>query len=205
LTERARHGRHALLAALMAAVATAGIASATIPSNGVIDACYSKSGGTLRVIDSTVTKCGKQETSLAWNVQGPVGPQGEPGPVGPEGPAGANGVSAGFGVSAEDDLEIDSSTLAGIVVLSRTMPAGNYVVTARLNVFGGVAAGACWISGDRATFTISDVSPEVHLTVTAGVAHGGGAIDLRCSKASFFSSYFVESASMTGVLVNTLN
>ena len=36
----------------------------------MIDACYSKSGGALRVIDGTVTKCGKSETSLAWNVQG---------------------------------------------------------------------------------------------------------------------------------------
>ncbi|HMG33187.1 MAG TPA: hypothetical protein VKM94_04545 [Blastocatellia bacterium] len=51
---------------------------ATIPdSNGVIHACYNKSGGSIRVIDDSVTKCSSNETSLSWNVTGP------PGPIGP--------------------------------------------------------------------------------------------------------------------------
>lgn len=32
-------------------VAGAGVAAATIPTNNLIDGCYAKSGGTLRVID----------------------------------------------------------------------------------------------------------------------------------------------------------
>ena len=83
--------RRAAVLAAAAVIATTGIASATIPSANVIDACYTKSGGTLRVIDATVTKCGKQETSLAWNVQGVKGDTGEPGPIGPAGPAGPQG------------------------------------------------------------------------------------------------------------------
>ena len=81
----------------VAALALGGVAYATIPSNGVINACYLKSGGTLRVIDATSTKCSAKETSLNWNVQGaagptgPVGPDGAAGPTGPAGPAGISG------------------------------------------------------------------------------------------------------------------
>ena len=46
-------------AAVTAVLIFAGIAYAVIPSNNVRDACYSRSGGSLRVIDGTVTKCGK--------------------------------------------------------------------------------------------------------------------------------------------------
>jgi hypothetical protein len=68
------------------------IVHATIPdSAGVIHACYSKSGGSLRVIDRSVTSCGQNETELTWNNVGPRGPQGLPGPQGPQGPAGPQG------------------------------------------------------------------------------------------------------------------
>jgi hypothetical protein len=90
---RLDRGRRAAVIALSALIAVAGVASATIPSNNVIDGCYSKSGGSLRVIDATVTKCGKSETSLAWNVQGVKGDQGDPGETGPQGPAGPQGVA----------------------------------------------------------------------------------------------------------------
>lgn len=94
--KNSRRMRRPLLrgAAVVAVVSmgAAGIAAATIPSNNVIDACYSKSGGTLRVIDSSVTKCKSGETSLAWNVQGPKGEQGETGPMGPAGPMGPQGI-----------------------------------------------------------------------------------------------------------------
>jgi hypothetical protein len=99
-----------------------GVAYATIPSDNVIDGCYSRSGGTLRVIDSTVTECKKGETALAWNVQGVQGDQGiqgvqgATGPAGPAGPAGAAGTS-------------DAYTVFTILEpASVSVPAGNYVV-----------------------------------------------------------------------------
>ena len=56
----------------------AGVAYATIPgSDGVIRGCYAKSGGTLRVIDASVTNCKASETALNWNVGGPAGPPGQ--------------------------------------------------------------------------------------------------------------------------------
>jgi hypothetical protein len=52
----------ALLALLIAA---SGAAVAAIPSNGTITACYAKSNGALRVIDTGQT-CTAKETLLAW-------------------------------------------------------------------------------------------------------------------------------------------
>lgn len=70
----------AALVALAAALMAGSVAYATIPSgDGVIHGCYTKSGGSLRVIDSSVTNCKSSETALSWNqagVPGPPGPQG---------------------------------------------------------------------------------------------------------------------------------
>jgi hypothetical protein len=67
-------------AVLLGAAAASGIALATIPdSGGAIHACYTKSGGALRVIDNSVAGCKSSETSLSWNVAGQQGP---PGPAG---------------------------------------------------------------------------------------------------------------------------
>jgi hypothetical protein len=87
------HRRPILGAAGLIAVAAA-IMYASIPSPaGVINGCYMKSGGSLRIIDSQ-GKCGSNETSLNFNqtgVQGPMGLQGPAGPLGPAGPVGPAG------------------------------------------------------------------------------------------------------------------
>ena len=73
-------------------IGAAGVAWATIPdAGGTIHACYSKSGGSLRVIDASVTNCKQGETSLQWTVTGETGPTGPVGPTGPAGPAGPTG------------------------------------------------------------------------------------------------------------------
>ena len=86
-----------------------GTAYATIPDGGgVIHGCYSRSGGALRVVDSTVTNCKSGETALQWGVtwtqgpqglQGPQGPQGPQGQQGIQGPPGANGATGAPGIS----------------------------------------------------------------------------------------------------------
>lgn len=95
----------ALLVAVLA-LAAGGVAFAAIPSNGVISACYVKSGGTLRVIDATTGNCSSKETSLSWNVQGPAGPQGSPGPSGPPGPTGSPGPSGAPGAAGISGYEL---------------------------------------------------------------------------------------------------
>ena len=93
-----------LIAAL--ALTAGGVAFAAIPSNGVISACYVKSGGTLRVIDATTGNCSSKETSLSWNAQGPAGPQGSPGPSGPPGPTGSPGPSGSPGAAGISGYEL---------------------------------------------------------------------------------------------------
>ncbi len=98
----ARLPRRALLlvAGIGAGLVVSAVALATIPdSNGVIHACYKKSGGALRVIDNSVTNCAGSETSLNWNVQGAQGIQGPAGQQGEQGPPGISGreiIVSGF-------------------------------------------------------------------------------------------------------------
>jgi len=77
-----------VVVALAASSAATVLASIPDPS-GVIHACY-KSTGNLRAIEDP-SRCGRNETAISWNQQGPPGPQGEPGPPGEPGPAGPGG------------------------------------------------------------------------------------------------------------------
>ncbi len=73
-------------------------ATAAIPGpGGVIAGCYVKSGGVLRVIDSSVTTCKSNETSLDWNQTGAAGPAGPAGPTGPTGSPGPTGQTGATG------------------------------------------------------------------------------------------------------------
>lgn len=153
-------------AAVAAAVSigAAGIAAATIPTDNVIDACYSKSGGTLRVIDSSVTNCKQGETSLAWNVQGPKGGQGDIGPVGPAGPAGPAGPEgpegpegpagptgpAGSAVAFDAyDFNLKAISGSGRALVTLELPAGRYAIFGKATVENHTAGDSdamCWLS-----------------------------------------------------------
>lgn len=82
-----------------ASVIAGGVAAAAIPSGGVINGCLNPAGQ-LRVVDPALTGCKNGESSLVWNVQGPIGPagsQGRAGPVGPQGPQGVPGAAGANG------------------------------------------------------------------------------------------------------------
>jgi collagen triple helix repeat protein len=85
----------ALVAGLALLAVGGGVALATIPdSGGVISSCYNKSGGALRVIDPSVSRCSSGEQPLTWNQTGPqgaTGPQGLKGDAGQQGPQGPQG------------------------------------------------------------------------------------------------------------------
>ena len=73
-------------------VALGGVAFASVPDRtGVVHACYQKSGGALRVIDSAkrghAGKCRSSEKPLAFGIRGVRGPQGAQGAVGAPGPS----------------------------------------------------------------------------------------------------------------------
>ena len=96
-------------------LAGAGIAYASIPGPGaVIHGCYATRGGTLRVVDSATTACGKGEQAIEWNQTGPQGQPGTPGAEGATGPSDA--------YFSTNQLFI-------------TLPPGNYALTAEVHTY----------------------------------------------------------------------
>ena len=105
-----------------AAIATAlagGIAWAAIPgAGGVIQGCYQKVEGQLRVIDPDTGGCLPSEVAISWNEQGVQGEEGDPGVAGSDGrdgrdgtgvaltpePAGANCPAGGVKVTAANGV-----------------------------------------------------------------------------------------------------
>ena len=138
--------RHVVQVGLGLAVATVGgavMVVATIPdSSGVIHACYSRSGGNIRVIDDSVTGCKTGETALAWGVQGPQGPSGPAGPkgdtgaTGDTGPTGPRGPSDGFFTNQDHSFSAVALPTAppGATVIALPLPSGTFIVNAVVGV-----------------------------------------------------------------------
>ena len=82
-----QRGIRLLLATTALLALAAGMAYAAIPdSNGVVQACYQKVNGQLRVIDTSKGgNCNASENALSWNQTGPPGAKGTTGAKGPTG------------------------------------------------------------------------------------------------------------------------
>src|SRR3954451_24403977 len=102
-------GTKSLLVVVLGA-AVFGVVSAVqaaIPnSTGVINGCYQKNVGNLRVIDpSAGDNCRPSEIGISWSqtgpqgLQGPKGDTGATGPIGPQGPVGPKGDTAATGAT----------------------------------------------------------------------------------------------------------
>ena len=83
----------AMLGSALAATLFTTIAWATIPGDGgVIQGCYGKVGGVVRIVDKA-SECSKTiEVPISWNQQGIRGLPGASGAPGPSGAPGASGV-----------------------------------------------------------------------------------------------------------------
>lgn len=101
-----------------------------------IYACVKKNG-TARFVSKKV-KCKKSESKLSWNTEGPAGKNGvngangatgAAGAIGKEGPAGPNGAVAGYSVSQSAPINITGEEQ---LILSKTLPAGHYLVSAKV-------------------------------------------------------------------------
>jgi len=173
-----RFSKHATrltgLVAVLLALA-GGVAYATIPgSDGVIHACYSRSGGALRVVDASVTGCKSGETSLDWNVRGPAGPQGAagaggptgaPGPAGPMGPAGPKGDAGAAGPKG------DAGAAGPQGLPGPQGPKGD--PGSGLTSIDGLAGLACTKAGVGGTVSV-DYDGEGHIVLTCVTPTGGG-------------------------------
>ena len=173
-----------VLAIVAAAALAGGVAYATIPnSDGVIDGCYLKATGSLRVIDpSKAHRCLSVEKAIHWNQTGPQGPTGLQGPAGASGPQGATGPQGPAGAPGADKLYFaqasgtvsttsqPSSTLPPIVDLGGpsvtvNVPA-NSLVRFHVSVQAQTASDS---SGNRAGVSAYVVDPIDFPTGTVGI------------------------------------
>jgi hypothetical protein len=100
-------------------------------------ACVGIKLGTIRMISSSQS-CTQYEYEISWPNIGPQGPQGQTGPQGPAGPQGPSGVSIGYSAVVNSSVySSESLTSQGptILVLTKSVAAGTYVVNA--TVAGG--------------------------------------------------------------------
>jgi collagen triple helix repeat protein len=208
-------------------VAGAGIAYATIPDvSGVIHGCYAKSGGSLRVIDDTVTNCKSTETSLNWNVQGvpgpqgPAGPQGQQGPQGVQGPqglqgvqgpAGPSGTSHGYSATSENAVIAMTPAFSKIVAISG-LAAGNYMLSAQVFIADGTSEPAVnctgFVNGTKLgnTYVLSQLkNGAADYVAVTGVTTSGtsSTIEVDCSSAD--NTSVAQEANLMLIQVDALN
>jgi hypothetical protein len=209
--------------AVAALLAAGGVAYATIPDgNGVINGCYQKSGGRLRVIDATAgqTCDSKKEKPLSWSQTGPQGPAGQQGPQGPSGPQGSDGPQGQQGATgpsgtshgyyeSKGTASVFFTTSATTIQSIGSLPAGTYVVTSTGSNFqggdngwhicdltsGGTLLQRIYVSGDDVPYTLTGA---VTLTST-------GSIETDCSSNGTSGNPFMFGATMTAIKVDALN
>jgi hypothetical protein len=135
--------RIALISVTAIAAGAANPTRAAIPdANGVIHACYAKSGATLRIMDSTTTTCGSNETAIQWNQAGSTGVSGPQGPAGTTGPRGPSNAFVGDNFSAGfASVTLTSNGFGPTRVAALALPAGSYVLNAAVGLYVNVAVG----------------------------------------------------------------
>jgi hypothetical protein len=147
----------AMLAAV-GALLIAAFAAAPQAQASTIYACVKKNG-TLRIVTSK-TKCKKGETKQSWGATGPAGKNGTNGSNGTNGTNGSNGTNGTNGSNGAVGGFSATHTGTGVtfttategspaVVVTRTLPAGNYIVNGKVEALladtktGGFASVEC--------------------------------------------------------------
>jgi hypothetical protein len=165
---RCRPSPAMVVASLALLVALGGVAFASIPGpGGKIKACYRKSTGGLRVIDSGKSCSKKKERTLTWNQQGPRGLQGVQGLQGKQGIQGIPGSNGNNGTNGSPA----ASWVSGGLTFNTVTTAGT---SQRSAVSGaipaiGASSGAEDALSPNAQIVVRD------LTVRIAVAPGTGA------------------------------
>ena len=188
-----------LLAAVLAALATAGVAVATSVNKSskskTLTGCYSDSSGALRILVHGST-CKKGELKVSWNQQGPkgkTGPQGIPGAQGSTGPKGETGAPGSKGETGVQGPAGVSSTsamvLAGAVAfIDPTETTGFIGITGSQNV----AASGAAIEGPVPAGTVRDFRAQLATDPPSALAltllDNGAATAVTCAIATTSTS-----------------
>jgi hypothetical protein len=151
-----RGGR--LIVALAVGGVLFGVATAVqadIPDAGVIHGCYQKSGGSLRVIDtSRGDTCRSSEQVVNWNQTGPTGATG---PTGSTGPTGATGATGATGISGYQVVTANSAyDNTDYKTVTAVCPSDQKII--------GGGAGVFWVNG----------SPTPHPKLISSFMYNGG-------------------------------
>jgi Collagen triple helix repeat (20 copies) len=208
--------RERVAAASIAVLAiAAGIAYAAIPgSGGVINACYLKLNGQLRVIDTQAGQsCLLSEVSLKFNQTGPQGIQGIQGIPGMQGIQGIQGIPGIPGIPGTNGIDGTSAayTAHGTNPLSVSVPAGNYVVLGQVtlrNQDGDPQNAVCTLQGQTVLDQVvgaNDTGGEsnydtVPINATAALASPGN-ITIACGGFAIGA----QNTRLTVIRVSTIN
>jgi hypothetical protein len=194
--------------ALTLAAITAATAWAAIPSGSVINSCYQKSNGMLRVLDPATDECRASENPLAWNVEGPKGEKGDqglqgaqgvqgvPGPQGPKGDRGDKGDKGDAGPAGTSEAYLRRQPVAigiinqsvGGIPIAVDLPGGLFAVAAKGEISNPDrdAYGACVLRANGGFIdltgwkTYDDLNQRSPLTLL-GTVSGPARVDVRCS------------------------
>ena len=214
-----------VVAVIALLVALGGVAAASIPGKGgVISACYLKTGGSLRVFDTSKPgasgRCHQNERTLTWNRQGPQGIRGQQGIQGVKGntgpPGPTEGTSADFfsdttppsnvTVDATRDASPFTTTQAGHVFVSKFIDAisatctGETTVRFVLVVDGARVPGSFVDTVPNGT-TVSNVTlTGVTPTVLAAGQHTAS-IGIACGGTGVTNSTFDVGQGVTAVVL----
>lgn len=144
--------RLAPLVGVLAASSVGVLAAAPPAGAATIYACVNRHTGSVRVFTRKPI-CRKHEVRVSWNTQGYVGKTGAPGKTGatgktgptgktgaegPKGATGPNGVANGYSASGKEPVEFTGKK--EVTVVSKSVPAGNYIVSAKTVVSSSATA-----------------------------------------------------------------
>ena len=206
-----------VVAVIALLVALGGIAAASIPGKGgVITACYLKTGGSLRVLNTSRPgasgRCHRNERTLTWNQLGRQGIQGKKGNTGPPGPT--EGTSADFFSNTSQNVTVDATrdaspfttTQAGHVFVSKFIDAISATCAGEANVrFVLVVDGArlpgSFVDSVPNGTTVSNVTlTGVTPTVLAAGPHTAS-IGIACGGTGVTNSSFDADQGVTAVVL----
>lgn len=208
-------GRSVFALSTMTVLLTGIIAFASIPgANGVINGCYNRNGdSSLRVIDSTA-QCRFNEIALNFSQTGPRGLQGLQGPQGMPGAPGAPGIAGTSGVS--EAYTVRHPELTGqefrlpTILLSKDVPAGSYVINAKVETANTTTLGGrnitCNLStGDSSLVRLDEAfnaSRQVVALQDTATFEVPTTITITCESSG--NSTFALNSALTAIKVNAI-